>query len=405
MLTILYPHLLPTVHSFPVGLLVVMPVDAERPILIVKGMKEAILAARVKRSFAVYVAPVRVDDVASIALITAFFDVPNEPLIVRSPLFAEDDHSRRLVSLLQAPEIDVHFFDEHAREMLAYRSQMSIPAVTRKRLEQAQFGNYSHSVWRGVDDQMQSWFSGRTEADDLEVIRVQLGESLMPEDVAVIDAIGAGNTYVGADPVSSAFLVRHEPGPLQEHDIALLLQRIFPPEQIIKGALRVYDREEVADILVVTDHSLIFIQAKDSPNTEQVLANPLSRKRATAHKSLKKALAQLRGAIRYARRQDPMPLVIGGQQLTLKLAGRQWRAVAVVKELFNDEFAGYSPPVLQLAKETGVPCVALDYAELNMYTANLSSEELFIAAIDKVFSVGEARGELPRLRIGPTEAE
>jgi len=34
----------------------------------------------------------------------------------------------------------------------------------------------------------------------------------------------------------------------------------------------------------------------------------------------------------------------------------------------------------------------------------LSSEESFIAAIDKVFSLGRERGELPRLRIGPSEA-
>src|SRR5690606_15645062 len=106
------------------------------------------LAARVRRSFAMYVAPVRVDHLGSIALITAFFDVPDEPLIIRSPMFAEDEHSQRLVKLLQAPEVDVHFFDEHAREMLAYRSQILMPGVTRKRLEQAQFGKYSHNVWR-----------------------------------------------------------------------------------------------------------------------------------------------------------------------------------------------------------------------------------------------------------------
>jgi hypothetical protein len=68
-------------------------------------------------------------------------------------------------------------------------------------------------------------------------------------------------------------------------------------------------------------------------------------------------------------------------------------------------FANYSPPVLQLAKETGVPCVALDYSELSMYTANLSDEDSFTAAIDKVFSPGQAGGKPLRLRIGPSEAE
>jgi hypothetical protein len=404
MLTILHPHLLSVIQSFPAGLLVLMPEKAERPVLIVKGMKEAILAARIQGNFAVYVTPVKVGSVDSIGLITAFFDDPDEPLVVRSPLFAEDAHSRHLVNFLQASESDVHFFDEHAREMLAYRAEISLPAVTRNRLEQAQFGRFTHDIWRSVDDQMQSWFSERTETDDSAAVIVQLVESLMPDDIALIDATVTNNSYVGASPVTSTFLVRQEPGPLQEHDIALLLQRIFSPEQIIRGPLRVSDREEVADILVVTEDHLIFIQAKDSPNTEQILANSLSRKRATALKSLNKAIAQLRGAIRYARRQNPMPVVIAGREQSLQVAGLHWRTIAVVKELFNDEFASYSPPILQLGKETGVPSIALDYSELNMYTANLSCEESFVAAIDKVFNVGRERGELPRLRIGPAEA-
>jgi hypothetical protein len=402
MLTILQPHLLATVRSFPAGLQVLNPEDAERPILIVKGMKEAILAARVNRGFAVYVAPVTVDGAPSIALITAFFDVPDEPMVMRSPLFAEDFHSRSLVTLLSADEIDVHFFDEHSRELLAYRATLSVPKATRDRIESTQFGPYSDS-WRAVDDQMQEWFAERTDADDQGAIRVLFVEALMPEDIVVLDGAGVESAYFGAIRVASSVLVRHEPGPMQEHDIALLLQRIFPPEQIIRGPLRVHDREEMADLLVITEESIIFIQAKDSPNTEQVLANPLSRKRATALKSLEKALAQLRGAIRYAKREEPLGVLIAGQEMKVPITGLRWRAIAVVKELFNDEYGSYSPPVLQLSAETGVPSVALDYAELNMYTANLTSEASFIEAIDTVYRMAQERGQLPRLPIRPQE--
>ena len=402
MLTILQPHLLPAIQSFPAGLLVLMPEKAERPVLIVKGMKEAILAARIQGGFAVYVAPAKVGSVDSLGLITAFFDDPDEPLVVRSPLFAEDAHSQRLVNFLQASEIDVHFFDEHAREMLAYRAEISLPAVTRIRLEQAQFGRFTHDIWKGVDDQMQSWFSERTETDDLAAVIVQFVEALMPEDIALIDATVTNNSYVGASSVTSTFLVRQEPGPLQEHDIALLLKRIFAPEQTIRGPLRVSDREEIADILVVTEDHLIFVQAKDSRNTEQILANPLTRERATAAKVRSKPLL-VAGRLG-CKKARPNAQVIDGREQTLHVAGLQWRTIAVVKELFNDEFASYSPPILQLAKETGVPSIALDYSELNMYSANLSGEESFVAAIDRVFSFGREHGELPRLRIGPTEA-
>lgn len=49
---------------------------------------------------------------------------------------------------------------------------------------------------------------------------------------------------------------------------------------------------------------------------------------------------------------------------------------------------------------TRVPCIALDYSELNMYTAHLASEEVFFEAYNRVFTVGVERKEFPRLRFG-----
>lgn len=248
---------------------------------------------------------------------------------------------------------------------------------------------------------MQAWFSERTTSDDVGAIGIRLDEALMPEDVGVIDASGVFGNYVGAPSATTSFLVRQEPGAMQEHDIALLLERVFRPDQIIRGPLRINDKEEVADILVVTDDSLIFVQAKDSPNTERILTNPMSRKRATALKNLTKAVGQLRGAIRYAKRQDPMLVFVGEKELSLRVSSLRWHALAVVKELFDDEYESYSSLVLQLGKESQVPCVPLDYGELTLYTANLTSEQSFIAALDKVFLFGMERGVLPRLRVGP----
>jgi hypothetical protein len=116
-------------------------------------------------------------------------------------------------------------------------------------------------------------------------------------------------------------------------------------------------------------------------------------------KSLKKALRQLGGAVGYARRNDPMTFLLGDKQFEMSISQLRWHCIAVVKELFNDEYSSYSPPVLQLSREIGVPCVALDYAELSMYTAHLADEESFVAALDKVQSVALQTGMLPRLRI------
>jgi len=71
---------------------------------------------------------------------------------------------------------------------------------------------------------------------------------------------------------------------LQEHDIVFLLQRIFWPDQIYLGPRRTTDQEEIADVVVITDRHVLLIQAKSSPNTEQVLHNTIIRKKATATK-------------------------------------------------------------------------------------------------------------------------
>jgi hypothetical protein len=47
-----------------------------------------------------------------------------------------------------------------------------------------------------------------------------------------------------------------------------------------------------------------------------------------------------------------------------------------------------------------VPCIALDYAELLMYTSHLAGEEGFFEAYNRVFEVALERGEFPRLRMG-----
>ncbi|WP_343548008.1 hypothetical protein [Ralstonia sp.] len=401
MLTVLYPHLLPAIRDYPAGLMPIVLEGVDYPILVIKGMKEAILAARLNGNFKIYVAPIASGARRSIGLITAFFDIPDEPLIIRSQLFLDEDFSRKLLVVLLSDRLDVHFFDEHAREQIAYRADVLMTPEAHRLIAAAEFADQYHTDWRQIDNQLVSWFSNRTGDDDRTAIEVKLVEPLMPDDIAYIDATSDGNAYSGSLPVNVSYLVRNEPGPQQEHDIALLLQRVFPAEQIFRGALRDYDREEIADLLIVTERSLIFIQAKDSPNTESVIRNAMERKKATALKSLRRALGQLRGAVRYSKRASPMVILVDGREATVDVSMRSLYCIALVKELFNEDFPRYSSPVLQLASETGVPCVALDYAELNMYTANLRDEQSFLLAIERVFEAGSASGTLPRLRLGP----
>jgi hypothetical protein len=65
MLTVLYPELLPRVQAFPSGLLAIYPAVAQRPTLVVKVVKEAILAAQLDRGFKIYVPPLSIQGESS----------------------------------------------------------------------------------------------------------------------------------------------------------------------------------------------------------------------------------------------------------------------------------------------------------------------------------------------------
>jgi len=163
--------------------------------------------------------------------------------------------------------------------------------------------------------------------------------------------------------------------------------------------LRITDREEITDILIITESEVIVVQAKDSPNIEKVLKNSLERKKATTRKALNKAISQVRGAVGYLRSMSPLEMVVGGETFEIDISSKTVRALIVVKELFNDEYSVYTPRILRLLKEAQIPCIALDYGELQMYVTHLSDEESFVQAYNRVFSLGVKTEKFPRLRI------
>lgn len=399
MLTILHPQVIPIIRDFRLGLLPVSTRgDQGRPVLAIKATKEILLAAKVNRGFKVYVSPIAFSTKNTIALISAFFDNEDEPMVIYTPLF-NDDLTSHLIQILSHKSIDIHLFDEQNRELLAYESNLECPPATLDRLSSASFSDFDIELAKSAHDQMMLWFGTRSTEDDLATLKVAFGESLMPEDILIINALPEDNSFQGSPSFSFSQLERKEPGAFQEHDIANLMKNLFPAEQIMMNPLRITDHEEIADLLVITETDVMVIQAKDSPNVERVLKSPLSRKRLATKKALSKAISQTKGALRYLKSMSPLKLLVGGETIEIDIKERSVRALIIVKELFNDEYSNYSTPILELSKETHVPCIALDYPELQSYTTVLSSKESFFQAIDRVFTHGRETGMFPRLRL------
>lgn len=400
MLTILHPEVLSLVHNIPIGLVPLRLDKDERPKLVIKASKEVILTAKMNQEFRIYAAPVFVQNKHTMGLVTAFFDNEDEPLALYTPLFCEPD-IEILKDALLCSKLDIYFFDENNRELLGYTANLECKPHTRSFIEKTQLLPFDFPSAKSSIVQVMEWFGHRNPNDDLSAITVKFAATLFPEDFVIQDLMPQRHSYHGSEPFSTTQLVREEPGPFQERDIVQLLHRLFLPEQIYLGPLRVTDKKEIVDVLVVAESYVLFIQAKDNPNTERIAQNSISRKKVKAEKSLRKAVSQMKGALRYARSNTPMRIITGGKETEIVLEDREIRTLIIVKELFNDEYSEYSHIILPFVKENQVPCIALDFPELHTYTSYLSDKDAFFTAYDRVFMHGINHGVFPRLRIWP----
>lgn len=366
MITILHPSIIGELTDIPVGLLPIQTGSDSDLSLIIKAPKEMILTAKVRQGFRFYFVAQNKNQI-TIGVVTAFFDDPDQPLTIWSPLFA-DDMAQDLLRMLSQESFDVYFFDENNRELLGYRAQIKNRKEFSNKFADFRVAPFSMDLARKALDQMPRWFSLRTEADDRAAISVEFVEALFPDNILIFDNRPEVNSYRGFKSTSHTKLERNEAGALQELDIVMILQRIFPSKSIYLNPFRVDKHKEFLDILVVTGKNVFFIQAKDSPNTAATLNRSLERKKAVIMSHLIKAARQTKGAVAYFNSCNPLKIFVNDKIEEVPLSGLCVRCLILVPELFNDEFSSYSDVVLKLVAETNVPCLALSYFELHQYT-------------------------------------
>ena len=400
MLTVLYPDLLPTIRQMPGGILPLCLEGEEYPVLVVKAPKEYILAAKINASFRIYLAPISIENQHTFGAVTAFFDDGDEPLVIRTPLFA-DDFSVVLFEALRKRRINVHLFDELSRELLVYHAIVSIPDEANSQMDESTLLDFSLPKARAMLDEIVTWFGQRNSEDDARAIHISLERSIYGEGLFIEDLRPEKHSFRGSRGFSHTILEREEPGSYQEEDIIQCLLSVFSAEQIFLSPKRTYDKEEMCDILVITETRVLIIQAKDSPNIKRISCQKLSRKRSNVLSALKKAIKQVKGAVGYYRRDiDTLEFFVNDERYSVDINGLELKALIVMKELFNDQYNEYSPLLLDLVLEKTVPCIALDYPELYQYCAHLQGEEAFFDAYNVVMTHAMTHGQYPRLRFG-----
>ncbi len=398
MLTLLHPSLVPTIKQLPIGLLPLIFTDEEHPALVVKAPKECILTAKVNGNIKIYLVPILIENTNTFGLVTAFFDDNDEPLIIRSPLFLEY-FSKDLFKLLKNEQINIHFFDELSRERLMYCADVIIPHETQNKIDEIVLLDFSLSRARTMIDAMEISFCTRTMLDDEQAITILLNESVYGDDLFIQDMNTTRHSYHGSRGFSHTTLVREEPGSYQEEDIIQCLLLVFQPDQIYLSPKRTYDKEEMCDILVITDTNILIIQAKDSPNIERISRQKLSRKRSNVLGALKKATEQVKGSIGYYRRiSGRLEFLINGELHSVDTTSLEIKTLIVVKELFNDQYDEYRPIFLDVYKNKDVPCVIFDYPEFHQFCFNLPNENAFFYAYNLAMTNAVENGINPRLR-------
>jgi hypothetical protein len=359
--------------------------------LAIKAPKEFLLAAKMNSGFKMYVLPVVVDGRDAIGLTSAFFDDEDEPLTIRTPLF-DEPLSYDLREVILSEKAYVHLFDDNDRELLGYEVAIRCPDATNARLLSANFPPFDLDHVREASEQLQSMFGLRTEKEDTEAVEVSFLSPLFPEDRVIIDM----------RPDLHAF---HGSQLYQELDIIRLLHGTFSPEQIYYSPKRPEDKKELVDILVLTPTRALFLQAKDSEHTEAILRNPLGRKRKVALGSLAKAVDQVKGAVRWTRMKRPSTVLVGSAEVTVDLDGRDVYGMALVKELFTDQYEEYSEIVLPAAKAMGIPCVPMDYSEFIDFAHHAGDEDFFFGVLDMLADKAAEVGQCPRSRFGLVHPE
>lgn len=393
-LTFLHPEVMPLIRSFPCGLLPIRLGDDVQLSLVVKTQKEAILTAKINGGFAFYLPALPSTTVTTTALISAFFDDEDEPLIIHTLLFGGDTFSHEMLDILGYDEVDIYFFDEQNYEWMSFRTTLYDGGSCLIGDEKIHLLSYHPETAKSMQQVLIEWFGLRTAEDNERAIQAVFERELSPNDIVVLDMRPAVNSYQGSSGIRHDMLTRTDPGYFQERDISACLLRAFAPESVMMNPRRKDTSKEILDHLVLTDTVAILIQAKDSPTTETGISRTIDRKRRAARGQIEDAIRQINGAAKYLGREAAAKIMVGGQDVEVSIGKRRVIGLAIVKELFADEAAAYTSACADLAKLNGGGIV-MGYSSFHAFTHHFTSADAFINALEAIIARMRAEGWFP----------
>ncbi|MFH7765139.1 hypothetical protein [Acinetobacter sp. BSP-28] len=365
MLSINNPEILEVLEDFHGGMLPF--VMGEQKYLVFKIPKECILTVKKNKKLEILLDKINLNDKVIPVLLAIFHDDEDEPLILKNPLFDQDLNVYQ--EFFRAEKIQISFFNENNYELMYYEAMLeniglfieqlrSMKCVNVESVNQYEFMK-AYCDWEIVD-----------KINYESKILITLLEPLFPDDFLITDLRGVNYDGIDNHSIYYTQLIRDEnPGKFQELEIAKMLSRIFKPDQIFINPLKIEDGKEIADIIVVTENELFLIQAKDTPNTEEILSSSLKRKKSKTLKHFKKAVEQYKGAARYINQIKDLEFKIAEHIYKFpEIQQKKLRSIIIVKELFLHDYSEYSKIMLQAMQQENSPCLFWDFTDLQEKT-------------------------------------
>jgi hypothetical protein len=343
----------------------------------VKGSSDLAFAAKHKEFLKFHFYHLDVGGESAVGVITAIYDQSDAPIVIQT-VCMDSVMRDSMLEMAHSDTLGIYFFDFHNSELFGGRWRLTHSAEAIQLL---------HTSLPDIEPakRLEFYVAHKQKFSDPDndgfVIEATLVEGTRPENLSIIHVTEENVLSLrgeGLGIYQSQLGISENPGKFQEAQIARLLARIYPAENVIVNA-EISKGREFCDVLALGNHEAIAIQAKSTIQDERRFDEGADKRSARLNKHFQKALSQAQGADRafYQLRKD---ISFENTKLKITPETKLLIHVIVLYDKLPTLLEEWSAEVSKFASDT-TPVVVLDMPELTNMLSIYKTRESFLSAL------------------------